>query len=125
MRVIQGYTCTYGIQPELNATGNQAICVECTAYPMLTGRLNLSMLCSGTRFFAGWKSSEAAVGIPYSQLEGTVRGLRDTVNGTEMDDRKKEIIAGLKELGESTDDIAMQSAYYLITAREKAAKIKR
>lgn len=113
MRVVQGYTCTYGIQPNMCPTGNQAICVECTAYPILTGDLNLSMFCSGTRYLAKWKESEAGVGIPYEKLEGTIEGIRNTVNATEMDDRKEKIIASLNQLGEDTQDIEMGAAYYI------------
>lgn len=113
MRLLQGYTCTYGLQPKLAASGNQAICVECTAYPMLTGDMNLSMLCSGTRYLAKWKDSEAAVGIPYAKFAGTVEGVRNSSNGTEPDTRKKEIIAKLDELGYETDDIVYEDAYYI------------
>lgn len=92
MRIVQGYTCTYGMQPNMNITGNQAVCVECTSHPLLTGNLNLSLLCSGTRYLAKWKDMEVGVGIPYEKFEGTVQGIRDTVNGTEMDERKIEKI---------------------------------
>ena len=124
MRVVQGYTCTYGIQPNMCPTGNQAICVECTAYPILTGELNLSMFCSGTRYLAKWKDSEAGVGIPYEKLEGTIAGIRDTVNATEMDNRKAEIIENLKALEEDTEDITMGSAYYLGLQQDKFERVR-
>lgn len=113
MRLVQGYTCTYGMQPNLNITGNQAVCVECTAYPLLTKDMNLSMLCSGTRYLAQWKDEEVGIGIPYEKFEGTVQGIWDTVNGTEMDVRKAEIKGTLEALGCRSDNITMQSAYYL------------
>lgn len=113
MRIIQGYTCTYGMQPNINTTGNQAVCVECTTYPLLTKKLNLSLLCSGTRYLAQWKDTDVGVGIPYEKFEGTVQGILDTVNGTEMDERKVEIKEALDILGYRNDDITMHSAYYL------------
>ena len=119
MRLIQGYTCAFGIQPRISVTGNQAVCVECTAYPIQNGELNLSLLCSGTRHWNKWQDSEVGVGIPYDKLSGTVQGVRDTVNGTETDERKREIIRGLSALGCETDDITMESAYFLRAEREK------
>lgn len=113
MRLLQGYTCTYGLQPRLAASGNQAICVECTAYPMLTGDMNLSMLCSGTRYLAKWKDSEAAIGIPYAKFGGLVEGVRNSSNGTEPDNRKAEIIEKLKELECDTADLVYGDAYYI------------
>ena len=97
----------------MSITGNQAVCVECTAYPLLTKDMNLSTLCSGTRYKAQWKDEEAGVGIPYEKFEGTVQGILDTVNGTEMDARKVEIKEALEALGCQSDSITMQSAYYL------------
>ena len=63
MRIIQGYTHTYGMQARFNMAGNQAVCVESTVCPMQTGCINVSMFCSGTRYLAKWKNTEAMAGI--------------------------------------------------------------
>lgn len=68
MRVIQGYTYFYGMQEQFCMTGNQAVCVEGTAVPYMTGKINVSMFCSGTRYLARWKDTELVVGIPYGQV---------------------------------------------------------
>ncbi len=124
MRVMQGYTCSFGIQPHIALTGNQAVCIESTSTPIITDEINLSMFCSGTRYLAKWKDSEAIAGVPYSKIKGLIQGLIDTVRATEMDDRKKEIIAGLKPLGVDTSCITFDNAYYLLIEREKIKKRK-
>lgn len=125
MRLIQGYTCAFGLQTHLNLSGNQAICVECTCFPIKTGEINLSMLCSGTRFLARWNDNECGAGIPYAKLDDTVQGIFDTVNGTELDDRKAEICSGLTKLGCDCNGIKYDSAYYLRIQREKIAAARK
>lgn len=112
MRMLQGYTCTYGLQPGICASGNQAVCVECTAFPMMEDTINLSLMCSGTRHHAGWKETDMAVGIPYSKFKGTVEGIRNTINGTEPDERKAVIVENLRRLNDDTDDITLGTAYF-------------
>ncbi len=119
MRVMQGYTCHFGIYPHIALTGNQAVCIESTTTPIITDQINLSMFCSGTRYLAKWKDTEAIAGVPYDKIEGLIQGLLDTVRATEMDDRKKEIIADLGKLGVETSCITMDDAYYLLIEREK------
>lgn len=124
MRIIQGYTYFYGMQESFCMSGNQAVCVEATALPMITQEINVSMFCSGTRFLAGWNDSEMVVGIPYEQFGTTVEGLRMTVNAVEMDDQKLEIKDALEPLGYSKDEITMGDAYYIRLEEEKRRKRK-
>lgn len=112
MRILQGYTCTYGLQTGICASGNQAMCVECTAFPIMNETINISLMCSGTRHHAGWNETDMAVGIPYSKFKGTVEGIRSTVNGTEPDERKAEIIKKLEALNDDTKDITLGTAYF-------------
>lgn len=113
MRLAQGYTCTYGLQPHIRLSGNQALCIECTATPILTGAMNLSLMCSGTRFLAEWGDDEVGMGIPYDKFEGTVQGVWNTVNGTESDARKREIKEALERLGCDCTGMTFGTAYYL------------
>lgn len=112
MRLLQGVTCALGMQSNMNISGNQALCVECTAYPVITGRPNLSLLCSGTRYIAGWDESETAMGIPYSVFGDVVQGVLDTADGTETDERKAEIASALNALG-CSHEFRSGWAYYL------------
>lgn len=97
MRIVQGYTYQFGTNTAYRLSGNQAICSECTAYPFERGKLNLSMLCSGTRIKAGWKDNELALGIPYTQLDKLLDGVEATVNPMDNDAHKHRIAEGLKE----------------------------
>lgn len=113
MRIVQGYTCTYGLHDRFCMSGNQAICVECTTYPYINQCLNLSVLCAGTRFRTDWKNDEVAVGIPYSKFEGLVKGIENTVNAIERNHRKAEIEAALREEGLFHMNLEYGHTYFL------------
>ena len=98
MRMMQGYTYVYGVADHINISGNQAVCVEATVTPMKTNQINVSLLCSGTRYHAGWSDNELLAGLPADKLEGFIQGLKGTVNAIEMDDRKKEIEESLRQI---------------------------
>lgn len=119
MRIIQGYTYVYGMQPNFNLTGNQAMCAECSSYPLMTDAINISMFCSGTRFLAKWKETEVAVGMPYHRFSKVVEGIRLTVNAVEMDNRKHVIKEKLEKLGYDGNEIRFDYTYYLELERQK------
>ncbi|MDX9873181.1 MAG: DUF169 domain-containing protein [Clostridia bacterium] len=96
MRVLLGYTYTYGLPQGMQMSGNRAVCLECTATPLKTRSLNVSMFCAGTRYNAGWQDHEALTGIPFNRFYGTVKGIEDTVNPIELDKEKKRIEAELR-----------------------------
>ncbi len=112
MRLLQGYTYSYGSQPVFTMTGNQAICVECTSYPMTANQMNLSMLCSGTRYLAKWKQDEIAVGFPYHRFVETVEGLLQTVNAVELDPAKRRIQEKLVDQGFPDPNFRFGRTYY-------------
>jgi len=117
MRVMQAYTCVYGVQQEFNITGNQAICMECTAYPLIKNCINISMLCSGTRYKAQWKDGEVAIGFPYALLKGIVSGLQTTVNPIEQNHRKAEIEQSLQKDNISDVKVEYGRTYFLANDR--------
>lgn len=119
MRIIQGYTYVFGMKPNFNLTGNQAVCVECSSYPLMTDDINISLFCSGTRFHAKWKDTEVAVGMPFHIFSKVVEGIRLTVNAVETDQRKIEIIRELEKLNYDGNDIILNHTYYLDLEREK------
>ena len=111
MRIVQGYTYTYGMQTEFTMSGNQAICVECTAYPINRRKMNVSVFCAGTRYKAGWKDDEMAAGLPFEQFRGLIEGVCHTINPVERKDRKREIA---KALGENNElEIDYTKTYYM------------
>lgn len=112
MRIMQGYSYEYGVCRNLHMCGNQAVCIECTVTPYIDRQINVSALCAGTRFHAGWKEEEMMVGIPYELLDGTINGIWKTVNPIEMDDRKKEIEEALANLREEGPQIRYGQTYF-------------
>ncbi|MDA8123685.1 MAG: DUF169 domain-containing protein [Deltaproteobacteria bacterium] len=116
MRVLQGYTFTYGLPTGMHMSGNQAVCVECTATPMKTGSVNVSMMCSGTRHSADWKDTESMIGIPFAGFYGTVEGIEGTVNAVEPDDRKRSIETALRGAKLLDIEVEYGKTYY---ARKK------
>ncbi len=125
MRIIQGYSYIFGMQPNFNLMGNQAICVECTSYPYLTNQMNISLFCSGTRFLAKWKDTEVAAGMPYGIFEKVIEGVRGTINAVEKDDAKITKLSKLKMLGDDGSDIVLGYTYYLKLEQDKQKKRKK
>lgn len=119
MRIIQGYTYYFGMQDRFCMTGNQAVCVEGTAIPIITEEMNVSMFCSGTRYLAGWEDTEVVVGIPTGKFQKTVEGIRLTVNAVEPDKNKYKIREKLEPLGYSAAEIILGDTYYLRLEEEK------
>lgn len=120
MRLIQGYTYHHGSQPSMKMAGNQALCSECTAYPLATGGMNVSMLCSGTRHLARWKSHELAIGIPFDKFPATVEGLLRTANAVELDPGKQRIREQLLSQGLPDPQFRFGYTYYTDLEKKKA-----
>jgi uncharacterized protein (DUF169 family) len=112
MRLIQGYTHQFGYYGNFKMAGNQAICSECTAYPFESGNINISMLCAGTRFMAGWKEEELAIGLPFHLFVPLVKGLWLTLNPTETDLKKKRIESRITQSKRNDITIEYGRNYY-------------
>lgn len=119
MRIVQGYSYYFGLNPNFRMSGNQAICIECSSTPIITNDINISLLCSGTRFLAKWKEDEVAIGIPIDKFSTIVDGVLQTVNSVEMDDRKKAIEENLLNIGENDFEIVYGKTYYTELEKEK------
>lgn len=99
MRLVQGHAYHHGFAKEMKTAGLQAICHDCTSFPYEKTRLNISMLCAGTRMLAGWKADELAVGLPFSLWADMVDGVKNTVNPYERNPAKVQIASRLEEAG--------------------------
>lgn len=97
MRILQGNAYFNGQAKNIKMTGMQAICQEGTSYPYETGLINISMMCSGTRYVARWKDEELCVGIPYEKFESMIEGLEATLNPMELLEKKRKIIKKIAE----------------------------
>ncbi|MCR3922392.1 MAG: DUF169 domain-containing protein [Firmicutes bacterium] len=112
MRLLQGYTYSYGLPAGMLMSGNQAVCVECTVTPSVTDSMNVSMLCAGTRYNANWEDADAMVGIPFSKFHGLVKGIECTVNPIEPDERKKRIEDSLEQANLLEIEVEYGKTYY-------------
>lgn len=113
MRVIQGYTYIYGTQANFKMTGNQAICSECTAYPFESNSINISMLCSGTRYSGRWEQYEIGMGMPFNKFTQVVEGIYNTINAAESNKNKEKIKAKLDNCKCQTASIEKDQSYFL------------
>lgn len=114
MRIVQGYSYTYGINPNFKMSGNQAICAECTSYPFQSNDINVSLLCSGTRYGAGWKENELGIGMPFNKFSTVIDGIYSTVNDIETDEKKVVIKEKLDENKLTDLKIKLGTGYFLL-----------
>lgn len=93
MRMLQGFTFNRPEAPLFRSVGQHGICSESTAEPLLSETLNISLMCSGTRFYAKWGDDEVSVSLPGSHVVDMVDGVLHTINPCETDKRKARIAA--------------------------------
>lgn len=101
MRLLQGYAYHHGHHKTVKMTGMQGVCEELTSLPFETNELNVSMLCSGTRFVSLWEKDEMGVGIPFGMLASVIDGLKQTATHMEADPEKTRVDAQLNAYGVS------------------------
>lgn len=117
MRILQGYSYHFGITKDISMSGNQGVCSELTAYPLVNNTINISLLCSGTRYLAGWEENEMAAGIPFTMFSKVIDGIYQTINPIEMDERKENIQRSLREA--NIGDLCIQYGKTYYTELEK------
>ncbi|KUO73908.1 MAG: hypothetical protein APF77_15565 [Clostridia bacterium BRH_c25] len=117
MRILQGYAFHHGAAKNIKMAGNSGICSECTATPYDTSDMNLSLLCSNTRFAAKWKDDELGVGMPFKMFEKVYDGVLKTIDPCELNDRKVKIIARCKD-ADRRIDINLDSNYFESTLKQ-------
>lgn len=111
MRIVQGYTFHHGLPKNIQFSGNQGVCLECTTDPYQNNDINVSVLCSNTRFSAKWKDSELGIGMPYNMFKSVVNGVIKTINPSETDTKKNEILSRCQRENNSLD-IELGQNYY-------------
>ena len=112
MRLTQGYAYHFGMPSSIRMIGNQAVCLECSANPFVTGDMNLSLLCIGTRHQAHWDKADMACGIPQEQFPYVVDGLLQTMNAMEGDSEKRRIEEKFRAAG-IEEEIRYRYNYYM------------
>lgn len=111
MRIMQGYAYHHGAAKNIKMVSNSGVCSECTATPYDTNDLNVSLLCSNTRFAAKWKDHELGIGIPFNMLERVYEGIIKTIGPCETHDRKLQILERCRQAG-IEPDFSMDSTYF-------------
>ncbi len=64
MGLIQRFSCLTGARVEASLSGIGAACGECTAYPLATGKENVSLGCYGSRPGMGLNQGELLLAFP-------------------------------------------------------------
>jgi uncharacterized protein (DUF169 family) len=102
------------------AIGMHGICSESTAAPLVTGDVCVSLLCSGTRYVAGWDEQLMSVGIPRALVADVVDGLVATAERYETDERKGQMRAACRcrragegSLGAELGSLADGTGYFV------------
>lgn len=91
MRILQGYSYHYGMAKNIRLGGSQALCAEATATPFENNDINISTMCSGTRFWCAWEKGDLAIGMPGNMYSNVVDGILSTLNSTEPIEEKVKI----------------------------------
>ncbi len=111
MRIVQGYSYSYGVAKNVKFTGNQGLCSECTATPYETNDLNISLLCANTRFAAKWSDEEMGLGVPFSMFNTVADGIMKTLDPSDPNGKKREIIERAKNQDIEVD-VNLGTSYY-------------
>lgn len=111
MRIVQAYSYRYGVAKQITLTGMSGICTELMAGAYKRQDMNVSLLCSGTRFAGCWRDDEMGVALPYAMFREILESVRATANLYEPDDKKEEILERAEERG-IAEDITMGTNYH-------------
>ena len=97
MRLIQGYTYKFAVAQNIRMAGNQGVCSDLAARPLMMNDLNVSLLCSGTRRRCQWGDGELGAGMPIQLFDSVVEGVIQTLNLTEYKEGKDAVLARLSK----------------------------
>lgn len=76
MLLTQALLYNEGGRVEAEFAGKQSICSDAVAEPYLSGKVGITVGCSGSRKFTGIKDSELTMGLPVGKLKELMEGLR-------------------------------------------------
>lgn len=103
MRLIHGYNYSNSYYGGFDFIGLGAICREVTSLPYENNKINVSVMCPGTRMLCQWGKEEMAVGVPFDKFDSMVEGVVKTINPFERNASKKKIIRKITEKGIELD----------------------
>lgn len=111
MRIMQSYSYKYGFAKNIRLAGMGGVCTELMARSYKNRDINISFLCSGTRFSAEWKDDEMGISFSYDMFENILDGVRSTLNTFEPDNKKEDIINRASKNGCEVD-VEIGTNYY-------------
>ncbi len=124
MRLVQGYIYSFGPVQPMGSMGMQGVCAELTVRPHQTQEINVSLLCSNTRYTCSWEDGELGVSLPYSAFVETVEGVISTINSAESDKKKESLMKRADEMNLKMD-VQLGTAYYSPKASKRAPVSKK
>lgn len=111
MRIMQGYVKYYGLAKNMIAVANNGICNELIAKPFMNNDINVSLLSACARKNGKYKSAEMGIAMPIHMLENVLDGVLETVNLTENNKPKRELLERLEYPEELGFEIRMNYDY--------------
>lgn len=127
MRMVQGFIYHRGPATTMTSFGMQGVCAELTANPYCHRTVNVSLLCSNTRYSCSWDDNELGVGVAGELFATLVDGVVQTINSAEADKNKRRIVA--RSDGSNLDlGVRFGCDYYsspmkLVKKQEEAVKL--
>lgn len=118
MRIMQAYTLHYGVAKNLLSTGNGSLCADLITRPFILNDINLTLFNTNIRKSKIFDCDEMGMAVPIHMIPSILDGILNTVNLTENNKPKKEILQRLdfpEELGFSIKmnyDYAIQAMEY-------------
>ncbi|MBN2794274.1 MAG: DUF169 domain-containing protein [Clostridia bacterium] len=107
MRFMQGYHYHYPEGLNVKMSGQCGVCYESTMYPYEENVVNISALCSGTRFICKWAEDTMMVSLPFNMANQILEGIIKTANPCENDTYKSKILEKA-----SNPDINLKDNYF-------------
>lgn len=111
MRVMQGYVKYYGVAQNVVSVGNCGVCSELISKPFMNNDMNVSLLSRCARKEGDFGQEEMGVSMPIHQLIRVMDGILETVNLTENNRPKREILERLDDPEELGFPIIMNYDY--------------
>lgn len=81
MLLTQALLYNEGGRIEAEFAGKQSICSDAVAAPYLSGKVGITVGCTGSRKFTDIKDSELTMGLPVAKFKGLMEGLRAIITG--------------------------------------------
>ncbi|GAA6490675.1 DUF169 domain-containing protein [Candidatus Bariatricus faecipullorum] len=118
MRIMQGYVRYYGVAKNVVTVGKCGVCSELISRPFMNNDINVSLLSRCARKNGDYQKGEMGISMPVHMVNSVLTGILETVNLTENNGPKREILERLdypEELGFSIRmnyDYAIQGMEY-------------